>query len=127
MLDAHIRRSFFWIDRDNIRRNRERTVTTLKGTRALHSVECVEQHTVLIRQMSCFCAACSSDGGNCHRKEGNILFHDALNTFYLRLYGVIHMVKNHSDSKRGNLLLPPWLLFPISSKGSFICTIPQTG
>ena len=39
-------------------------------------------------------------------KEGNVLFNDALNTFYLWLYGVRHMVKNHS----------------ISSKGSFICT-----
>ena len=28
------------------------------------------------------------------------LFNDALNTFYLRLYGVRHMVKNHSDSER---------------------------
>ena len=32
------------------------------------------------------------------RKEGNVLFNDALNTFYLRLYGVGHMVKDHSDS-----------------------------
>ena len=31
-------------------------------------------------------------------KEGNVLFNDALNTFYLRLYGVRHMVKDHSDS-----------------------------
>ena len=38
------------------------------------------------------------------RKEGNILFNDALNTFYLRLYGVGHMVKDHSDSERGNPL-----------------------
>ena len=38
------------------------------------------------------------------RKEGNILFNDALNTFYLRLYGVRHMVKDHSDSERGNPL-----------------------
>ena len=51
------------------------------------------------------------------RKEGNVLFNDALNTFYLRLYGIGHMVKNHSDSKRGNPLLPHGLLFPISSKG----------
>ena len=28
-------------------------------------------------------------------KEGNVLFNDALNTFYLWLYGVRHMVKNH--------------------------------
>ena len=61
------------------------------------------------------------------RKEGNILFNDTFNTFYLRLYGVGHMVKDHSDSKRGNPLLPHRLFFPISSKGSFICTIPQTG
>ena len=61
------------------------------------------------------------------RKEGNVVFNDALNTFYLRLYGVRHMVKNHSDSERENPLPPYGLLFPINSKGSFICTIPQTG
>ena len=33
------------------------------------------------------------------RKEGNILFNDALNTFYLRLYGIRHMVKDHSDRR----------------------------
>ena len=60
-------------------------------------------------------------------KEGNVLFNDALNTFYLRLYSVRHMVKDHSDSEKENLLLPYGLLFLISSKGSFICIIPQTG
>ena len=35
------------------------------------------------------------------------------------------MVKDHSDSERGNPLPPHGLLFPISSKGSFICIIPQ--
>ena len=54
------------------------------------------------------------------RKERNILFNDALNTFYLRLYGVRHMVKNHSDSERGNPLPLHRLLFPISSKGFFL-------
>ena len=47
--------------------------------------------------------------------------------FILRLYVVRHMVKDHSDSKKGNPLLPDRLLFPINSKGSFICIIPQTG
>ena len=37
-------------------------------------------------------------------KEGNLLFNDALKTFYLRLYGVRYMVKDHSDSERGNPL-----------------------
>ena len=40
--------------------------------------------------------------------------------FYLRLYGVRLMVKDHSDSERGNPLLPHGLCFPISSKGCFI-------
>ena len=31
--------------------------------------------------------------------EGNVLFNDALNTFYLRLYGVRYVVKDHSDSE----------------------------
>ena len=37
------------------------------------------------------------------------------------------MVKDHSDSERGNPLPPHGLLFPKRSKGSFICIIPQTG
>ena len=35
------------------------------------------------------------------------------------------MVKEHSDSERGNPLPPHGLLFSINSKGSFICTIPD--
>ena len=61
------------------------------------------------------------------RKEGYVLFNDALNTFYLWLYGVRHMVKDHSDSENGNPLPPHKLLLSINSKGSFICIIPQTG
>ena len=47
--------------------------------------------------------------------EGHFLFIDTLNTFYLRLYGVRHMVKNHSDSER-NLPPPHGLLFPITAR-----------
>ena len=55
-------------------------------------------------------------------KEGNVLFNDALNTFCLQLYGVRYNYgKDHSDNKKGNLLSPHGLLFPISSKGSFMC------
>ena len=63
--------------------------------------------------------------GPLNERERNVLFNDALNTFYLRLYGVRHMVKDHSDSERGNPLLPHRLLLLINSKGSFICTIPH--
>ena len=61
--------------------------------------------------------------GEIGRKEGNVLFSDALNTFYLGYMAS----EDHSDSERGNPLLPHGLLIPINSKGSFICTIPQTG
>ena len=35
-----------------------------------------------------------------NRKDGIVLFNDALNTFYLLLHGVKHMAKDHSDSKK---------------------------
>ena len=73
--------------------------------------------------MFCFCFVLFFN----YERERNVLFNDALNTFYLRLYGVRHMVKDHSDSEKGNPLPPHRLLLSISSKGSFICTIPQTG
>ena len=44
-------------------------------------------------------------------RKREVLFNDALNTFYLRLYGVRHMVKDHSDSEKGNPLPPHKLLF----------------
>ena len=55
----------------------------------------------------------------CHQKsfttrkgrKGSVLFNDALNTFYLRLYGIRHMVKDHSESERGIPLPPHGLLF----------------
>ena len=56
------------------------------------------------------------------RKEGNVLFNDSLKTIYLRLYGVGHMVEDHSDSKRGNPLPPHGLLFLINSKVFLICS-----
>ena len=53
--------------------------------------------------------------GNIYLEEeeiGNALFNEALKQFYLRLYGVGHiMVKNHSDSERGNPLPPHGLLY----------------
>ena len=33
-------------------------------------------------------------------REELFLFNDTLNTFYLWLYGVTHMVKDYSDSER---------------------------
>ena len=38
-------------------------------------------------------------------KERNILFNNTLNTFNLQLNGVGYIVKDHSDSGRGNPLL----------------------
>ena len=41
-----------------------------------------------------------------------------------QLNGVRHMIEDHSDSERENPLPPHGLVFPISSKGYFICIIP---
>ena len=54
-------------------------------------------------------------------RERNVLFNEA------QLFGVRHIVKDHSDSEKGNPLQPHRLLLSINSKGYFICTIPQTG
>ena len=43
----------------------------------------------------CVCGVCGVE------RERNVLFNDVLNTFYLRLHGVRHMVKDHSDSEKG--------------------------
>ena len=65
----------------------------------------------------------------CNAQLGKEMFYfnDALNTVYLRLSGVGHMVKDHSDSERRNPLPQHGLLFSINSNDSFICIIPQTG
>ena len=48
----------------------------------------------------CFCAYKQYSNNNVKEgKEGNVLFNDALNTFYLRLYGVRRMIKDHSARK----------------------------
>ena len=49
-------------------------------------------------------------------EEVYVLFNDTLNTFYLWLYGIGHVAKDHSDSERGNPL--PSLLFSISRHDS---------
>ena len=92
---------------------------------SLHSV--VLSRPVLSRvcSHSCVLFSSGSDWMFCNvGKEGNVLFNDVLNTFYLRLYGVGHMVKYHSASERENPLIKHGVLFPISSKVFFICTIP---
>ena len=43
-------------------------------------------------------------------------------THFIYGYMASDMVKDHSDSEKGNPLPPHRLLFPINSKGSFICT-----
>ena len=41
---------------------------------------------------------------NNRKQEGNVLFNDAFNTFYLWLYVIRHMIKGYSYNERGNLL-----------------------
>ena len=39
-------------------------------------------------------------------KDGNVLFDDVIKTFYLWLYGIGYMVKDHLNSESANLLPP---------------------
>ena len=39
-------------------------------------------------------------------EEGNVLFNNTLNTFYLRLYGIRHMINDHYGRQKGNPLPP---------------------
>ena len=48
-------------------------------------------------------------------------------TYFIYGYMASDMVKDHSDSEKGNPLPPDGLLFSISRNCSFICIIPQTG
>ena len=61
-------------------------------------------------------------------RKGSVFYLTTHSTDFIYGYMAsdIIMVKDHSDSERGNPLPPlNGLLFPISSKGSFICTIPD--
>ena len=60
------------------------------------------------------------------RKEMFYLTTHSTHFIYGYMASDIIMVKDRSDSERGNSMPPHWLLFPISSKGYFISTIPQT-
>ena len=79
---------------------------------------------------------CSSRMWNTQWTCGDVRNKGRKEMFYLTthsthfIYGYMaseHMVKDHSDSEKGNPLPPHGLVSPISSKVSFICIIPQTG
>ena len=97
---------------------------------------CIAIHSVCFEILRCVCLIRSNNLSylfiifvvlKIFMQEGRtILFNNAFNTFYL--FGIIHILKDHSDSQRGNtLLLLHELLFSIRNKGIFICTILKTG
>ncbi|KAK7093018.1 hypothetical protein V1264_008679 [Littorina saxatilis] len=65
----HLLRTFFWVAEGEILRQRGRQEQTLKGTRSLHAVRCVEANTVATRDLSCMCDACLSGIGECSNIE----------------------------------------------------------
>ena len=60
-------------------------------------------------------------------REREMFYLTTHSTHFIYGYMASDMVKDHSDSEKGNPLPPHRLLLSINSKGSFICTIPQTG
>ena len=81
-------------------------------TQAMHQMVPIKSVLIIIVTVSVFQCLMHLQNTYDEWKE-MFLFNDALNTFYLRLYGIGYIVNNHSDSERGNLLL-----FLISSNGS---------
>ena len=62
----HRLRTFFFVATADINRARD-SVTTLPGTRSLHAVKCVEENSLLTRQLSCACPPCQSGIGDCKK------------------------------------------------------------
>ena len=60
-------------------------------------------------------------------REREMFYLTTHSTHFIYGYMASDMVKDNSDSEKGNPLPPHRLLLSINSKGSFICTIPQTG
>ena len=59
----------------------------------------------------------------CQHREREMFYLTTHSTHFIYSY----MASDHSHSDKGNPLPPYRLLLSINSKGSFICTIPQTG
>ena len=102
--------------------NRHRNHVCLhSGTQKLQSSEKIQAKLVYYWPLH-FLRTCDM-----HKEEKvHILFKDALNTFYLWLFDIENSVKDHSARHETAMPLHS-LLFSISSKGYFICTIQQTG
>ena len=66
-------------------------------------------------------------GSGMLRKEGNVLFNDALNTLYLRLYGVRHMVKDHPVVREETRCRHMGYSFRLAARVLLYAYIPQTG
>ena len=72
--------------------------------------------------------SCGALAGMRNREGRNEMFDLTMHsTHFIYGYMASDIWQRTTQIVRGYLLLQHRLLFPISSKGSFICTIPQTG
>ena len=60
--------------------------------------------------------------------QENVLFNDVLETLYVRLYSILHMVKDQaaSESERKPAVTTTWATLVMSSKRLFVRTILRT-
>ena len=94
----------------NNKKNTQQTVNTQNTTNtATTTTNQIHKHT----HPKLFLNNNNNNNNNEDGRKEMFLFNDAPNTFYLWLYGIGHMVKDHSDSERQNPLLPHGLLFPV--------------
>ena len=52
-------------------------------------------------------------------KDGIFLFHDTLNTFFLRLHGIGHMVKEHSENERKSAGTNTWYMHHLKQDSTY--------
>ncbi|XP_033098535.1 uncharacterized protein LOC117102392 [Anneissia japonica] len=66
----HFQRKFFYTDNiDHDRGINPVNLRTVKGTRLIHSVKCIEPGLISTRNLSCFCAPCAKESGMCQNAE----------------------------------------------------------
>ena len=79
--------------------------TALGVTEGTHCSWSVEQNQNNFNTFQCYSQYLLIIGRKEGRKEGNVLFNDEFNTFYLWLYGIRHMVKDQSAREEGRNLM----------------------
>ena len=108
-------RSFFYVNSTDIKRDRQRDVDTVKGTRQFHQVKCGGTgRTILTRHLSCLCVACLTDESTqkCPKPETDHWMEHTLQ--WSVQPPSIQLTSLDSPTSAQNVSLPPNPTIPVS-------------